>query len=300
MKIRKPIFIALLLALVSTSCQPAPTQAPTDDVQVTNITANEIITGQMEQIKTFNQCESSSAFKAEVQFSNNSAQTNQQQLVLGVELTGGIELPTGVKAEISGSIQKHFTETNTQGQSHFESASIEVPAYTQQIYTIVWQETRSSGTVTYMENGQTKSTDYSYRIGLEMISVTSKDIPCPSVGATAIIQPPKTAPLILGIETRKTGVSPNQIVYADIDFRDEDGDAYIITYKLVSTTTINSSSLRYSDDLISTSSDRQIAGVRFPVQWNCLGQGYTATFDVIILDNAGNQSNKFPVTFDCR
>lgn len=281
-------------------CQPNPTQISTSDVSVTSVTENEVVTGEIEQTKTFNQCRSSSAFKTEVQFSNSNAQTSQQQLVLGAEVTGGIDLPTGVKAEISGSIQKHFSETFTQGQAHFESASIEVPAHTQQVYTIVWQETRSNGTVTYMENGETKSMSYSYRVGLELISASSKDIPCQSVDETATLATQTFAPVILGIQTRKIGTAPNQVIRAEINFRDEDGDSYIVTYKLVNTTAINSSNLTYSDDLIPTSADRQVAGATFPVQWNCLGQGYTATFDVVILDNAGNQSNQFPVTFDCR
>lgn len=290
----------MALSLLTTACQPTPTQISTSDASVTSITENEVVTGEIEQTKTFNQCESSSAFKTEVQFSNSSAQTSQQQLVLGAEVTGGIDLPTGVKAEISGSIQKHFSETLTQGQAHFESASIEVPAHTQQVYTIVWQETRSNGVVTYVENGETKSTNYSYRVGLELLSASSKDIPCQSVDETATLAPQTFAPVILGIQTRKTGTAPNQIILAEINFRDDDGDSYIVTYKLISTTAINSSNLTYSDDLIPTSANRQVAGATFPVQWNCLGQGYTASFNVVILDNAGHQSNQFPVTFDCQ
>lgn len=62
---------------------------------------------------------------------------------------------------------------------HSESANIEVPAHTQQEYTIIWQETRRTGTVEYIENGQSKSTDYSYRVGLELVSTSGKDIPYP-------------------------------------------------------------------------------------------------------------------------
>lgn len=301
MKTKKLIFVILVLSITSTACQPTPTQTPTMDVIVTNVTENDLITGEIEQIKTFDQCESSSAFRTEVQFSNNSAKTSQQQLVLGAEVKGGIELPTGVKAEISGSIQKHFSDTVTQGQAHYESVSIEVPAHTQQVYKIVWQETRSSGTVTYEENGEIKSMDYSYRIGLEMVSASSKDIPCQNViDTTTTLQPTTPAPVILEIQTDKTGTAPNRIIFANISFRDEDGDAYIIKYELSKTTIKDLSTLKYSDDLIPTSSSRQVSGATIPVQWNCAGTGYTVTFNVVILDNAGNQSNKFPVIFDCR
>jgi len=298
---RKSIFLIAVLAINSAACQPSSAPTPTTDTRVTNVSENNLITGEIEQIKTFDQCESSSAFKTEIQFSNNSAKTSQQQLVLGAEVTGGVELPTGVKAEISGSIQKHFSDTQIQGQSHFESASIEVPAHTQQVYKITWQETRSSGTVTYIENGETKSMDYSYRVGLEMVSASSRDIPCPkTIDSTTTLQPTTPVPEILDIQTTKTGNASDQIITANISFRDGDGDAYIIKYQLIDTTVKNLSNLLYSDDLIPTAPDRQIAGASIPVEWSCLGQGYTVTFDVTILDNAGNQSNKFPVTFDCR
>ncbi len=114
----------------------------------------------------------------------------------------------------------------------------------------------------------------------------------------AVSFPVTRAPVILGIQIRKTGDEPNQVIFADINFRDEDGDSYVVKYELVSTTV--ASGLKYDDDQIPTSSNRQIVGAVLPVQWNCAGTGYTATFDVIIVDKAGNQSNKFPVTFDCR
>lgn len=181
--IMKTISATFIFILVISIAACDSTQTPPAKAQITNITENELVTGQITQTKTFNQCDSSSVFKTEVQFSDSSAQTNQQQLVLGAEVTGGGEIPGAVKLEIKGSVEKHFSETLQQGQSHFESASIEVPAHTQQEYTINWRETRRTGAVEYVENGETKSISYSYRVGLELIDTLGKDIPCPTQGS---------------------------------------------------------------------------------------------------------------------
>jgi len=186
MKTNKSIFVIAILIVTIASCQPAPTQTPTANVQVTNVIENEIVTGEIKQTKSFNQCESSSVFKSDVQFSDSSSRTDQQQLMLGAEISGGVELPSTVKVQITGSIQKHFTETQGQSQGHTESANIEVPAHTQQEYTITWRETRRNGMVEYVEAGETKTTEYSYRIGLELISATGRDIPCNQVVPTSV------------------------------------------------------------------------------------------------------------------
>jgi hypothetical protein len=188
------------------ACQPSPVSTPSADVQVTDVTENDLVTGEINQTKTFDQCGSSSIFKTEVQFSDNSAKTNQSQLVLGAEITGGATLPSALKLEIKGSIEKHFSETLQQGQGHFESVSIEVPAYTKQEYTITWQETRRTGTVEYVENGGTKSIAYSYRVGLELISASGKDLPCstpePETSLTPVEAPTKESIAITPIDGR--------------------------------------------------------------------------------------------------
>jgi hypothetical protein len=113
--------------------------------------------------------------------------------------------------------------------------------------------------------------------------------------------PEVKAPMILGIETRETGSAPNKIIFADINFRDADGDSYNIRYELVSVIGIEAAQLRYDDYYpVPTASGQQVTGTIVPLQWDCGEQAYRATFDVIILDEAGNQSNKLPVTFDCR
>ena len=143
MNIKKLLFqfaVSSLLVLVFAACQSQTPQAPTADIQVTNVIENELVTGEIKQTKLFNQCDFSSVFKSDVQFSDSSSRTNQQQLTLGAEITGGVELPSAVKVQITGSIQKHFSDTQGQAQSHQESASIEVPAHTQQEYIITWRK----------------------------------------------------------------------------------------------------------------------------------------------------------------
>lgn len=189
MNAKKRIFnsaISFLLATMFVACQSQTPQAPMTDIQVNTVTENELVTGEIQQIKLFNQCDSSSVFKSDVQFSDSSSRGTQQQLTLGAEITGGVELPSAVKVQITGSIQKHFSESQSQAQSHQESASIEVPAHTQQEYAIIWRETRRNGTVEYTEAGQAKTIDYSYRVGLELISATGRDIPCTQVTPTSV------------------------------------------------------------------------------------------------------------------
>ncbi|MEP7136839.1 MAG: hypothetical protein ABI904_18085 [Chloroflexota bacterium] len=104
-------------------------------------------------------------------------------------------------------------------------------------------------------------------------------------------------PEILGIQTRKTGVLPDQTIFAEINFRDLDGDSYLVVYEFVDTT--SSTPVNIGDDQIFTSEELQIAGTILTIPWYCQGQGYTATFNVVIKDTSGNESNKVPLTFDC-
>jgi hypothetical protein len=293
-------FVMMILIISIAACDA--TSTPATNAQVVNVTESELVTGQITQTKIFNQCDSSSFIRTEVQFSDSSAQTNQQQLMLGAEITGGGEISGAVKLEIKGSIQKHFSETQQQGQAHTESASIEVPAHTQQEYTIVWQETRRNGTVEYVENGRSKFTSYSYRVGLELISTSGKDIPCPgqndNTPTTPSNQPPiQYSPTITDIKTRKLGTSPNQTVYADIYFLDNDGDSNRITYEVIGSA---ANVRKIEEDLIAVAANEQIAGTFVTVKWDCLGTGYVVTLNARVLDNKGNQSNKFPLVFDCK
>ncbi len=135
-----------------------------------------------------------SAFKAQIHFGQSSGQTSQQELVLEASVTGGADISGVAKIELEGSIEKHFAETKNSVNIHDEDASIEVPAHTKQVYTIVWREERREGMVEYTENGETKSANFSYRIGLELASSTAKDIPCPFLTETPLVRHPCAIP----------------------------------------------------------------------------------------------------------
>ena len=103
-------------------------------------------------------------------------------------------------------------------------------------------------------------------------------------------------PLIRGIEIHKSGDAPNQTIFADVDFIDPDGNSYLLKYELTNATV--SSGLRYADEQIIASEMDQTDGAIHHIRWDCNGT-YTANFNIVIYDTAGNPSEKYPVTFDC-
>lgn len=102
-----------------------------------------------------------------------------------------------------------------------------------------------------------------------------------------------TSPEILDIKTRKAGLT----IYADIYFKDDEGDAYLVAYELVNSTTKD---IVIRDDAIAVPANDQISGTVATVTWSCFTRGYTVTLKARIIDKADNQSDPFPVTFDCR
>jgi len=170
--------------LLTTHCGKQPesisqsTPVPSG-VEVINITDEETVTSEITQHKTFNQCDSASPFKARIQFSQSSGQETQRELILGASLGGEAGVSELAKVTIEGKIEQHFAASRSSQQGHEESVEIEVPSRTQQEYTIVWRESRREGTVQYIEDGESKTVNYSYRIGLELVAATGRDLPCP-------------------------------------------------------------------------------------------------------------------------
>jgi len=154
-----PVFLFLVLII---GCTPT-TPAPPAQVVVTKITENDLVTGEITQVKTFNQCDSANPIKLQIQFGDNVSETSQEELVLGAAITGGADVSGLAKLEIQGSVEKHFASSTSSGLNHQESVGIEIPAFTRQEYT---------------ENGEAKVTDFSYRIGLEFSASSVKDIDC--------------------------------------------------------------------------------------------------------------------------
>lgn len=184
-KITLQKFIALIcLPIILIACSPEPepisqvTLVP-EGVEIISIDEGQIVISEISQQKIFDQCESSSPFKAEVRFSQSSGQESQNDLVFKGNISGEIGLSEIAKVQVGSAIEKRFTNTNTSGQAHDEGVAIEVPAHTKQEYTIVWQEIRRDGKVEYIEDGETATVDYSYRIGVELSSSTVVDLECP-------------------------------------------------------------------------------------------------------------------------
>jgi hypothetical protein len=186
--------ILLILSVTLTGCTPpaTPTSVPVaDDITITNLVENPQIEAQIVQTKVYDQCESASPLKAQIQFSESNTSSQQKELVISAGVSGEVGLSVAAKVEIQGSIEQHFASVNTTEKGYQEVIDIEIPAHTKQEYNITWKETRSDGTIEYSENGVIKSVDYSYRIGLQFADSIVKDIPCP----VQITQTPSEAPL---------------------------------------------------------------------------------------------------------
>jgi len=186
-----PLIIFLVLVV---GCGPA-TPAPQVKVEVTKITESNLVTGEIMQSKTFNQCDSANPIRLQIQFGDNVSETTQEELVLGAGITGGADVSGIAKLEIQGSMEKHFSSSTNIGALHQESVDIEIPAHTRQEYTIIWRETRREGTVEYTENGETKTTAFSYRVGLEFSSSSVKNIDCslPTEPPSPVLPTPTSA-----------------------------------------------------------------------------------------------------------
>ena len=119
------------------------------------------------------------------------------------------------------------------------------------------------------------------------------------ISAYCEFTPVSPVPIIRAVDFKKTGDAPNQTIFANVDFIDEDGNAYLLKYELIDTTVTSLSSLRYSDDEIIVPKNDQKDGAIHRIRWDCNGS-YTVTFAIVIYDTNGNQSEKYPITFDCK
>jgi len=204
------ILIMVLLMLVACGPDVTPTPIASKDIRIVNTTENNNIIGQIVQTKIYNQCESGSSFKTQFQFSENSSQSDQKEFSVSAGISGGVQVSVAAEVAIQASVAQKFANINTTQKGYQEIINIEVPAHTQQEYTIIWRETRREGSIEYSENGETKYANYSYRVGLELASSSVRDLSClttvtvtpsPTVApATQTPQPESTATNIIVIE----------------------------------------------------------------------------------------------------
>ena len=130
--------------------------------------------------------------------------------------------------------------------------------------------------------------------------ITASTTPTTTSPMTSTLTPTPVinyVPVIMDIQTRKSLAINGTTIFADIHFQDKDGNSYLVTYEVVNSTT---KGLNVENDSIVASANDQISGAVITVKWDCLGRGYVVTLNAKILDKSGNQSNKFPLIFDCR
>jgi hypothetical protein len=83
----------------------------------------------------------------------------------------------------------------------------------------------------------------------------------------------------------------------DIFFSDVDGDAYSVTYELLSASIAG---IEVNNDPIQSSPSEQAIGTYVTGTWDCQKIGsYTIVLKARILDRAGNQSEPVDLTFNC-
>lgn len=171
--------LTTMIILLLVACGPTPTPIPSDNIENINITVNNIVTGEILQTRFFNQCDAAGPITTTIQFSENSTESSQKELVISTGAEVGAAIPGDIaSAKLQGAITEHFAVMRANGSGYQESVQITIPAHTQQESTITWQETRREGTVTYTKNGEIQFANYSYRTGLQFLSSSAKNIDC--------------------------------------------------------------------------------------------------------------------------
>lgn len=107
------------------------------------------------------------------------------------------------------------------------------------------------------------------------------------------------APVFDHLDQYEQNKNGQLVIYANVYFSDQDGDAYLIKYDLQSVVPY-SSGIRFQNDSISTTT-KQITGTYKTINWECgtTHKTYTITLKAIILDQMGHQSLPFAVVFKC-
>ena len=180
----RSIFLLLCLFFLAACQRVTPTPIKDLTIEVTQITSNQEVIGQIVQTKTFDRCNAAGSLTAEVRFSESASQTTQKALTLTVGAGAEAAIPGIAKAQLQTAVEEEFSYIEELETIQEEGVKIEVPAYTRQEYTIVWQEKRNEGTIEYTIDGEPQIVNYSYRVGLEFDSVTGRNIDCSLPTAT--------------------------------------------------------------------------------------------------------------------
>jgi hypothetical protein len=126
-------------------------------------------------------------------------------------------------------------------------------------------------------------------------TATATSIPPTETAIPPTNTPRFPAPAIDSVSLREETTSSGLVIYQDVHFHDDDGDAYLIDFTLVSD--LPDAVIR--DGPIEQSSQEQKTGAIHTGTWRCGSGDYQVTLQVTILDRAGNRSNTVEFTMFC-
>jgi hypothetical protein len=121
--------------------------------------------------------------------------------------------------------------------------------------------------------------------------------PSPTFVPTPSPSPGPRPPEILRVEERRQQVGADLFIHKDIFFRDPDGDAWLVTYRVVWTTL---SSIRVEDDPITADPASQRTGAIVTATWRCGATPHDVVLRAWIVDRAGLVSDPVDLSFSCR
>lgn len=118
MNARTSLALCIMLLIFSMSvaaCGPVstPTPVPSKNIEIANVVENPEVEGQVIQIKVYNQCESASSLKTQIQFSESSTASKQKELVISAGVSGEVAVSAVAKVELQGSVEERFAAINT-------------------------------------------------------------------------------------------------------------------------------------------------------------------------------------------
>ena len=122
---------------------------------------------------------------------------------------------------------------------------------------------------------------------IELVEQSPSSAPTPALGT----------PIITDVKLREETSENDLIIYQDVYFRDPDGDAYYTDWQVTSTT---NPEIQVVNGTINSNSEQQMAGTFTTGTWTCGSGTYSVKFWVTILDRAGNESNGFEYTINCK
>jgi hypothetical protein len=170
----KITFLCVLVFLVS--CQQG-TLEPTTESGV-SIRADD--PGENEILKEFsyNQCLSNASADVTLTYGQVLSESFSKELTLGLTGTLEAEIPATAKASIEAEIKERFLSEKKTILESSQAASFTVPANSRLKVTILLRETVREGEASYVQNGETYVTGYSYRTSLEVVGLNTETIPC--------------------------------------------------------------------------------------------------------------------------